>query len=88
VVGRRALRKKHYDPLVSRWVDVAACLGGTRFRGADLTGARLHGATLRNSDFRDAHFDDSQFDDIGTMEESCAFGRRVVRESKRPPASP
>jgi hypothetical protein len=88
VVGKRALRKKGYDPLVSRWADTASCLGGTRFRGADLTGAKLRGATLRNSDFRDAHFDDAQFDDVGKVEESCVFGSRVVRVSKGPTASP
>jgi hypothetical protein len=75
LVGRRALGGKRRDPLVSRWVDEAACLGGTRFRGADLTGAKLHGATLRNSDFRDAGFDDSQLGHAGKVE-SCVFRRR------------
>jgi hypothetical protein len=87
LVGRRALRRKAFDPLESRWVDTAICLGGTRFRGADLTGAKLHGATLRNSDFRDAQFEGSLFDDAGKVE-SCVFGPRNVGVPQRPPAAP
>jgi hypothetical protein len=75
LVGKRELRGKSRDPLVHRWVEVTSCLGGTRFRGADLTGAKLHGATLRNSDFRDARVDDSQLKDVNKLE-SCAFGPR------------
>jgi hypothetical protein len=80
LVGRRALGKKRYDPLESRWVDAVACVGGTRFRGADLTGAKLSGATLRNSDFRDAAFDESQLKDVRKVE-GCVF--KVPAESER-----
>jgi hypothetical protein len=84
LVGKRSLRKKVYDPFVSRWVDTAACVGGTRFRGADLTGANLHGAMLRNSDFRDAQFEASQLEDAGKVE-SCVFGPR--RAGATPPGA-
>jgi hypothetical protein len=81
LTGRRALRRKGFDPWISRWADEAACLGGTRFRGADLTGAKLHGAMLQNSDFRDVSVDDSQFEHVSKME-SCVLRRRPIADER------
>jgi Pentapeptide repeats (8 copies) len=86
LVGRRALQKTGYDPLVSRWIDATASLGGTRFRGADLKGAKLHGAMLRNADFRDANIDEAQLGEAGKVE-GCVFGRGRA-EGRQGPSHP
>jgi hypothetical protein len=75
IVGRRALRGDRRDAALSRWAEALSCLGGTRFRGADLLGANLRGAKLKNSDFRDATLEASQLESAEEVA-SCAFDRR------------
>jgi len=55
IISRRALRGHPRHQGLRRWVLPIACVGGTRFRDADLRGAHLDGADLRGSDFRGAN---------------------------------
>ena len=59
--ARRSLSGTERSPGLARVTDWLSCLGGTRFRGADLTGACFDQAHLQVCDFRGARLADASF---------------------------
>lgn len=81
IIGRRALTGSGAYPVLVRETAELACLGGTRFRGADLTDARFDDAHLESTDFRGAVLADTHFD--GATIRQCAFDE--PSRPRRPP---
>jgi uncharacterized protein YjbI with pentapeptide repeats len=73
LVGRRALHNAALSPALTRFSVRLACLGGTSFRGADLTNASLSSAELKCCDFRGATLAGVNLE--GTRVQLCAFDR-------------
>ena len=59
VIGKRLLRGDIRYAELARWTRKLAILGGTRFRGADLTGASFQAARLKTVDFEAREWDPS-----------------------------
>jgi hypothetical protein len=73
-LSRCALADQTASPWLARIAVLAACAGGTSFRGADLRGAKLRGATLSCTDFRGAELTGADFEDARL--DLCAFDMR------------
>jgi uncharacterized protein YjbI with pentapeptide repeats len=83
VTGMRAASGSETSPLLSRWVRRIATVGGTSFRGADLTGARVADAVFRSTDLRGARFDGVDWNAAREVS-FCAFDSGANVAQRRP----
>jgi Pentapeptide repeats (8 copies) len=82
LIGKRVLRGDLRYAVLLRSAHAIVSLGGTRFRGADLTDVTFRAARLRNSDFRGARLDRERLADAREVA-LCTFDRELP-----PPAGP